>query len=252
MSTALLEAPGASLIASAESLTVDNSGLGKKLDFLTSQMAAMQEQLTFLAEQAEQTRRNRMEMDDLRADLTPVVKDMYAAAVEQLQEIQTDMQLEDLIFLLKRLARNARTFTDLLDLLESANDLVTDAAPLTRSMMDEATAALATLEQKGYFGFARQGGYVLDKIVTSFSEDDVKLLGDNVVTILATVKQLTQPEIMTMLDGLTRSFTAAEANAANADISYFGLLKQMRDPAVRRGLAVTLDVLKRVAPTTAR
>ncbi len=52
------------------------------------------------------------------------------------------------------------------------------------------------LERKGYFAFARGGMRIVDNIVTSFSEEDVRPLGDNVVLILQTVKEMTQPEIM--------------------------------------------------------
>ena len=98
--------------------------------------------------------------------------------------------------LVKRLARNTRNLNDMLDTLESAQDFVHDAAPLTKDMMTEATTQLGELERKGYFGFVRQGMYVMDQVVTSFGEEDVKQLGDNVVLILNTVKALTQPEMM--------------------------------------------------------
>ncbi len=108
---------------------------------------------------------------------------------------------------------------------------------------------MSELERKGYFGFVRQGMYVMDQVVTSFSEEDVKQLGDNVVLILNTVKALTQPEMMTMLNNLTQGFHDAEseAQAGQLDIGMFGLLKQMRDPEVRRGLAITLETLRRVS-----
>ena len=91
--------------------------------------------------------------------------------------------------------------------------------PLTRDMMDEATTNWRSLERKGYFGFARQGFYVMDQIVTSFSEEDVKQLGDNVVLILNTVKALTQPEMMNLVNSLTQGFHEAEAHAAGLDVS---------------------------------
>ena len=38
-------------------------------------------------------------------------------------------------------------------------------------------------------------------MVTSFGEDDVAALGDNVVLILNTLKEMTQPEVMTCCSG---------------------------------------------------
>jgi len=223
--------------------------ISRKLDLMAQSMMVLGQQVNFLLEQAENNRRRLQSLDDLLADLSPVVKDMYCAAEEQLEEMQQFVQLEDVLALAKRLARNTRNFNELLDYLESAQDFVRDAAPLTTEMMTEATDALSQLESKGYFGFMRQGAYVVDQVVTSFSEEDVKQLGDNVVLILNTVKALTQPEVMNLINGLTQGFHAAdaEAEAGQLDTSLFGLVKQMRDPEVRRGLAITLETLRRVS-----
>ena len=226
--------------------------VNRKLDLLAQSIAVLGRQVSALQEQAEDSRRRQQEWDDLLADLGPVAKDMYAAAEEQLEEVQQFVQLDDMLALVKRLARNTRNLNTLLDTLESGLDFVQDAAPLTKDMMTEATARLGELERKGYFGFLRQGGYVLDQVVTSFGEEDVRQLGDNVVLILNTVKSLTQPEMMNLVNGLTAGFHAAEAEAqaGQLDTSLLGLLRQMRDPEVRRGLAITLATLKRVAQQT--
>ncbi|MCB0049651.1 MAG: DUF1641 domain-containing protein [Caldilinea sp.] len=183
-----------------------------------------------------------------------MANDMYHIAETQFEEMQQFVTLDDVMELAKRLARNTRNLNDMLDTLESAQDFIRDAAPLTKDMMTEATTQLTELERKGYFGFVRQGMYVMDQIVTSFGEDDVKQLGDNVVLILNTVKALTQPEMMTMLNNLTQGFHEAEseAQAGQLDIGMFGLLKQMRDPEVRRGLAITLETLRRVSAQAPR
>ena len=226
--------------------------ISRKLDLLTQSMMVLGQQVNYLQEQAENSRRRQQSIDDLLADLTPVVKDMYNAAEEQLEEMQQFVQLEDLLLLAKRAARNTRNINEVLDYLESGLDFVHDAAPLTKDMMTEATTVLSEMERKGYFGFVRQGGYVLDKVVSSFGEEDVKQLGDNVVLILNTVKSLTQPEMLNLVNGLTAGFQAAEAevDAGQLDTSLFGLVRQMRDPEVRRGLAVTLAALKKVAAQT--
>ncbi len=217
-------------------------------------MQGLGNQVNFLMDQAEASRRHQREMDDLWADLTPVVKDVYAVAEEQLQEMQDFVQLEDLLALVKRMARNTKNIDEMLDLLESGQDFVRDAAPLTRDMMDEATYQLSEIERKGYFAFAKQGMYIMDQIVTSFSEEDVRQLGDNVVLILNTMKQLTQPEMMNLVNALTEGFqeSEAEAQTGELDTSFLGLFRTMRDPEVKRGLAVTMATLKRVSHQAAR
>lgn len=223
--------------------------ISQKLDLMAQSIGVLGAQVNYLMERAEADRRRQQMWDDLFTDLTPVVNDMYRVAETQLEEMQQFVTLDDVMELVKRLARNTRTLNDMLDTLESANDFIQDATPLTRDMMTEATTQLGELERKGYFGFARQGIYVLDQVVTSFGEEDVKQLGDNVVLILNTVKALTQPQMMTMLNNLTQGFHEAEleAQSGQLDIGMFGLLKQMRDPEVRRGLAITLETMRRVS-----
>lgn len=223
--------------------------ISQKLDLMAQSIGVLGAQVNYLMEHAEADRRRQQTWDDLFEDLTPVVNDVYQIAETQFEEMQQFVTLDDVMELVKRLARNTRNLNDMLDTLESAQDFIRDAAPLTKDMMTEATTQLTEMERKGYFGFVRQGMYVMDQVVTSFDEDDVKQLGDNVVLILNTVKALTQPEMMTMLNNLTQGFHEAEseAQAGQLDIGMFGLMKQIRDPEVRRGLAITLETLRRVS-----
>ncbi len=243
MSTVVMDADRP--VAHSEQLAEIN----QKLDLLAQSIGVLGAQVNYLMERAEAERRRQQMWDDLFADLKPVLNDMYAATEEQLSEMQQFVTLDDILELVKRLARNTRTLNEMLDLLESAHDFVKDASPLTKEMVTEATDRLAELERKGYFGFARQSFYVIDQIVTSFSEEDVKQLGDNIVLILNTVKALTQPQMMTLLNNLTQGFheAEAEARAGKLDIGYLALLRKMRDPEVRRGLAITLETLRRVS-----
>lgn len=243
MSTVVMDADRP--VARSEQLAEIN----QKLDLLAQSIGVLGAQVNYLMERAEAERRRQQMWDDLFADLKPVLNDMYAATEEQLSEMQQFVTLDDILELVKRLARNTRTLNEMLDLLESAHDFVKDASPLTKEMVTEATDRLAELERKGYFSFARQSFYVIDQIVTSFSEEDVKQLGDNIVLILNTVKALTQPQMMTLLNNLTQGFheAEAEARAGKLDIGYLALLRKMRDPEVRRGLAITLETLRRVS-----
>jgi uncharacterized protein YjgD (DUF1641 family) len=101
---------------------------------------------------------------------------------------------------------------------------------------------LQTAEHKGYFGFARGGMQIADNVVTSFSEDDVRKLGDNVVLILNVVKDMTQPEIMSLIRNIVSGVEDEVAKPVNTSLP--ALLGQMRDPNVRRGLALTMRVLR--------
>jgi uncharacterized protein YjgD (DUF1641 family) len=208
--------------------------LNQKLDSLTAQVA-------YLTEQAQHEERDRASRNELMRDLTPIANDAFRIATEQLEEVQDYVDLADLLRLLKRVLRNGRNLETLLDQFESAMDLLQTVGPLSDSAFGKAVDLLAEYEHKGYFEFAKGGMQILDNIVTSFSEEDVKHLGENVVLILNVVKDMTQPEIMTFV---RNTLMVAEKEVEKpVNTSLFSLLAQMRDPHVRRGLALTMRVL---------
>ena len=209
--------------------------LNNKLDKLATQ-------IDFLAEEAYRQRRRQEEWDDLKADLTPIGNDLFKMSVEQLEEVQQYVEMEDVLRLVKRLLRNTRNLEQMLDQFESLMDLWEDVGPLSRDAFLTLMQQLNEMEQKGYFIFMQGGLDIMDKVVTSFTEEDVQQLGDNVVLILNTVKEMTQPEIMTMLSNTAHSIQDEEP----VNTSMISILRQLNDPAVRKGLAKTLNVLKSV------
>lgn len=208
---------------------------------LHSKVDRLAEQVSYLAEQARLDSRRRDDRAELMRDLTPIADQAYHMAVEQLEEVQEYVDLGDLLRLLKRLLRNGRNFERMLSQLESAMDLAETAGPLADEAFARAVAVLTEMERKGYFAAARGGARIVDKIVTSFSADDVRRLGDNIVLILTTFKEMTQPEIMHFVRNTL--LIAEEEVQKPVDASLLGLLRQLRDPAIRRGLALTMRVL---------
>jgi uncharacterized protein YjgD (DUF1641 family) len=215
--------------------------LDQKIDALTAQVA-------YLAEQAQITERQRQQRAELVSDLTPIANQAFQITIEQLDEVKEYIDLNDLLRLIKRLMRNGRNFEQLLDQLEGAMDLIDTIGPLTDEAFFKVVNSLAELEQKGYFTFARGSKRILDNVVTSFNEDDINRLGDNVVLILNTIKDMTQPEIMNFV---RNTLIVAEREIEKpVDISYRGLMRQIQDPAVRRGLALTMRVLHVIGSLT--
>ena len=213
----------------------DFAALNRKIDLLTSQ-------LQYLTEQTQIAERSHQERAELLHDVMPIVNDGFQIATEQLEEVQEYVDLGDLLRLLKRLLRNGRNFETMLDQLESIMDLLQTVGPLTDAAFEKSVDVMAEAERKGYFAFARGGMRIADNIVTSFSEEDVRKLGDNVVLILNVVKDMTQPEIMSFVRGFVANVEMEVEKPVNTSV--FALIGQMRDPAVRRGLAQTMRVLR--------
>jgi len=209
--------------------------LNQKIDRLATQVE-------FLTEEAHRQKRRQQEWDELKDDLIPIGNDIFRISVEQLEEIQQHVQIEDLLCVVKRLLRNTRNLGEMLDQLESIMELWRDISPLTQDAFLTMLNRLDEMERKGYFVFLQGGMDIADRIVTSFTEEDVQQLGDNIVLILQTVKEMTQPEIMMMLSNTATVVKDEEP----VNTSIISILRQMNDPAVRKGLAKTLQVLKSV------
>lgn len=209
--------------------------LNQKMDTLTAQVA-------FLTEQAQISARGRQDRAELMESMMPIARDAMTIASDQLQEVAEYIEAEDLLRLVKKLARHRPQIEMLVDQIDSMTDLIEIVGPITREGMDKATEVMGEFERKGYFKFATSGMRMMDNVVTSFTEEDVDKLGDNIVLILSTVKDMTQPEIMNFV---RNTLLVAEKEVEKpVDISYLALIRQVQDPAVRRGLALTMRVLR--------
>jgi len=217
--------------------------LNQKIDALTVQVA-------YLAEQAQAAERDRQARAELMRDLTPIANQAFDMAIDQLEEVQEYIDLGDLLRIMKRLMRNGQNIEKMLDQLESLADLAQTLGPLADEAFGKAIDQLSTWEKKGYFSFARGGMRIVDNVVSNFSGEDVERLGDNVVLILNTVKDMTQPEIMNFVHN---TFLTAESDITQpVDISYSSLFSQLRNPETRRGLALTLRVLQGIGAQAAQ
>jgi len=217
---------------------------------LEAKIDALTEQVAFLAEEARLARQRREMWTELQADAMPIAGDVLQVLERELEELSTDVSLSDLGDLARRLVRVAPILDKALGYMESFAELFSDMMPLSEHAMDVATDRLVTLDQKGYFSFAKAGVHVVDRVVTGFSEEEVEALGDNVVLILETVKEMTQPEIMAvlyrMIEAVQRQQQQLEKEPADPP-GLFALMRRMRDPEIRRGLGRALNTLGAVS-----
>ncbi len=217
---------------------------------LEAKIDALTEQVAFLAEEARLARRRREVWSELQADVMPIAGDVLQVVERELEELSTDVNITDFGDLLRRFIRVAPILDQGLRYLEMFAELLSDMMPLTEHAVDVATDRLVNLDQKGYFSFAKSGLHVVDRIVTGFSEEDVEALGDNVVLILETVKEMTQPDVMAalyhMIEAVQKQQDLMEQEPEKPP-SLYQLAKRLRDPEIRRGMGRALNTLSAVA-----
>lgn len=214
-----------------------------RLDLLSAQVDAIAAELRL-------QRESREKWAELTQTMVPVTRGAMDVATRELAELSEDVTVDDATRLARTLARSMPQLEQLLAQLESLSQLTHEVTSLSGAGVGRLTEVLTIAEQKGYFAFARQGGLIADRIVTEYTEDDVAALGANVVTILDAVKEMTQPEVMSMVRRTAVTMQDAEDHPVEPP-SMFALLKAMRDPQTRRGLGRVLAMLHTVGEEAA-
>ena len=217
--------------------------LEEKIDALTAQVAR-------IADEAREQRLRREAWDELRLDVTPLMGQAMATVSTELEDVQEFVSADDLIRVFKRLLRN----TDASKSRSSASKARWSSSTTpARSPMKPSSRRCGCSRSSNSAGTSSSpeaGLGVVDRIVTGFSEEDVEQLGDNVVLILQTVKEMTQPEIMAvayrMIEAIHHQQERMEAEPDQPP-STWSLIRRLTDPEVRRGLGRALTTLSAVS-----
>ena len=181
--------------------------INEKVDQITLQIA-------FLTEQAEIQQRRAREFDELKADLIPIGNQLIHLTINELEEIGTDFELEDLLFLLKRVLRNTHLIMTMMDRFESLMGIADEVEILGKQVFSSAVEALDKLEQTGLF---TEAGDIFNTLTTENTLSD--------------------------LNRMLKAFHAEESQAAPAP-SLGSLLREMNRPETRRALSRLLQVLQ--------
>lgn len=123
------------------------------------------------------------------------------------------------------------------------DELFEELVPIMKLAMATGTEKLGALEQKGYFAFGKSLLEVADNIVTGYTPDDVRELAGSVVTILDTLRSLTQPHALQVM---REAGQVVEHSDSMEPLGVVGMLKASREENVQRGMAVMLEVLRHV------
>ena len=216
---------------------------------ISKQLEDINQKLNIISQQMLETQKRQKEFEELKDDMSIIGKDMFNAAVEELEDVAPYFDTKDLIYLVKKLLRNTRNLNTMLTQMEGAADLFTDLKPLGKQMFDELMDSLREMDSRVDFEFFSEAIKIVDTVVTSFNVDDVKLLKDDIVSILMTIKNITQPEMLSSVNNALGFFQKMDIDVQE-DISYFALLKQLKDPEVKRGLSFMLEFVKNMAGST--
>lgn len=212
---------------------------------METDLAILNQKIDYLTEIIEAQRKRQLELEELQRDMIPVVNSMIKLSIDELAEIGNDFQLEDLLFLFKRLLRNTPLLIELMDRLEAAHGLMEELELMGKPMFNQVVERMDQMEREGYFDFARGGWYIMEQLVEEFDEEDIYALGDNIVTIMKTVRAMTQPEILSIANNAIGAIE--EPVDIPEKVSFMDLMRQLSDPDVRKGMMRLLGMVKAFA-----
>ena len=215
-------------------------------DNTSKQIVELNQKVDTILEYVNQQRLKSQAIDDLIADVSIIGKDVYDSTVQALDDREVRLEPDELRELAIRLAQNVGNFNTMLDTLGSAMDLLKDVGPIANEVIIDTTKKLHEFEQKGYFEFLKEIGAIIDKIVTHYGINDVRMLGDNVVTILDTVKNLTQPEMLKSIDTAVKVFSNMETENV-PEYSIFRVMREINKPEMKRAWGFLFTFMKNMS-----
>lgn len=210
---------------------------------IQGQIDEINQKLDLLLEGMKLQQQKREETEDLIKDLSIIGNDMFKTAVVELDKAGVELDTEALVGLGFKVLRNIKTFYELFEAIESANDFIKDVGPIIKDIGLTSIGYLHELEQKGYFEFMRESGKIVDKIVTTYSKEDINLLADNVITILDTVKNLTQPNMLKAMNNAITIYQHMDMENI-PEYSLWKAMKEMRSPELKKGIGFMITFLK--------
>jgi uncharacterized protein YjgD (DUF1641 family) len=195
---------------------------------------------------ATQQRLRSERLDDLMSDLAIIGKDAFSSTVTELDKQGIELNVDDIKYLTFKLIKNIDKFTDVITTFESTHDLLKDLGPVAREVIIDVIKKLHELEQKGYFDFFREAGKIFDNIITYYSIEDVRLLADNIVTILDTIKNLTQPEMLQAMNNAVYIYQKLDIENI-PEYSIWKAMRELRTPEMKKGVGFLITFLKNLS-----
>jgi uncharacterized protein YjgD (DUF1641 family) len=215
-------------------------------DNLQDQINEINRKLDIVLEEVMAQKETRQSIEDLTTDMTIVGNDIFKSTVTELENAGIELDGEAVKQLLLKLVRNVGTINETFEMLESANDFVKDVSPVLRQMGLDGIHMMNEFEQKGYGDFLRETFKIMDNVVTHFSVDDVKLLADNVVTILETVKNLTQPEMLKAINSGLVVYKSIQIKDVK-EYSMWKAIKAMNSKEMKKALGFMITFLQNIS-----
>jgi uncharacterized protein YjgD (DUF1641 family) len=215
---------------------------------IQTQINELNQKVDLILDHVNQQRLKADAIEDLISDFSIIGKDVYDSTVSELEDRAIEINPDELRLLGVRFLKNIKNFNNVLSTFESVTDFAQDAAPIANEMIIDFMKKLHEVEEKGYFEFLKEASKIIDNIVTNFSAEDVQLLADNIVTILNTVKGITQPEMLNSVNNALKAYGSMEMETV-PEYSIWKLMRELNKPEMKRAIGFAVTFMKNISST---
>jgi uncharacterized protein YjgD (DUF1641 family) len=221
----------------------------ERLDRLEAKLdraAAFQEQLSPFIRSYEN-------LSDLGRDLSLLMGPGVSLLTEELAEVETGFQMEDVLCLFKRLLLSFRHIAWSLEQLETLIDWWQDIEPLLKIAVPHLIDKLDDLEQKGIFRVNSAILNMYTKLASAYTPEDVEVIGDGFVRMHGMVKKFADPVVIQSIESVVDMYAKLASVYKPEDIEAIGdgfvrmhgIVKKFADPKV-------IDFLDRLSDVPAK
>jgi hypothetical protein len=210
---------------------------------IAEQLKNIQGQLDVISAEIEERKRYRLEMEELKGDLTVIAKDVFQTAVVEFEDIAPFVKTGDFLHLLKKILRNMNAISATISKLESAVDFFEDAKPIGQDFFCTVLHKFEEMEQKGYFRLMKEFTSAFDQVVSKLSEDDMKRLSENMVGLVGAMKILVDANLLTALGRTAEKMRDMEP-ARFDKFNPWTAHRVMSQPEMRRAAGLAVHFLK--------
>lgn len=184
---------------------------------LQQQIDILNQKLDLLLGYVEDQRRRSMVVEDLVDDVSRVGTEIFKSTIDQFEHQSVTFDGEAFQSMLFKLIKSIPTFNKMLDMLESANDLIKDASPIVMEVFIDITHQFQILEENGTI-------------------DAMKKIGND----------MANPQFAQNLALFTHAIASVKPDETLDKKSLFGLMKEMNKPEVRQSLGFILRIAKAI------
>ena len=225
----------------------------ERLEGKIDRVSASQEQLSPFLKSYEN-------LSDLGRDLSLLMGPGASLLTEELAEVETGFQIEDVLALFKRLLLSFRHIAWSLDQLENLIDWWQDVEPLLKIAVPHLIDKLDDLEQRGIFRINTAILNMYAKIAAAYTPEDVEVIGDGFVRMHGIVKKFADPVVIQSLEAVVDMYAKLVSVYTPEDIESIGdgfvrmhgIVKKFADPRVIEFLDRLTDVPAQVDLDKAR